>query len=169
MQLLEIWRERKEAPEDPFKIRREVLWKNKEILIKGKEILYKKWYDSNIILLHDILKENGEFKKIDELKNDFGLTTTVMEYNALKSAIPASWRKETKNMKITKQAISNKKSSYVTCNDRTLALNVAENKDVYWDFVTKKITKSIVLKNGALNLNLKLKVQSGQVFLKPTH
>jgi hypothetical protein len=67
-----------------------------------------------------------------------------MEYNALKAAIPAPWRKAVKKMKIPNQAISNKESAFVTCNDRTLALSIAENKDVYWDFVTKKITEPIV-------------------------
>jgi hypothetical protein len=47
-------------------------------------------------------------------------------------------------MRIPVQAIPNKESVNVTCNGRTLALSVVENKNVYWDFVTKKLTEPIV-------------------------
>jgi exonuclease III len=144
MQLLEIWGETKEDPkDDPIKLRREVLWRNKNIKINKKEILYKEWYNKGVLLLHDLLKENGDFKTLEDLNLDFHMTATCMEYNALKSAIPNQWRMDIKKMKVPKHAISNEEQAFIVCNNRTLSLSIAVNQDAYWEFVTKKMTKPI--------------------------
>jgi hypothetical protein len=144
MQLLEVWEELKEEPKnDPFKLRREVIWRNKNILIKKKEVLYKAWHNKGVLIFHDLLKENGEFKTLEELNSDFNMTASCMEYNALKSAIPNQWRIDVKKMKVPAQAISNEEQAFIVCNNRLLALSVAVNQDAYWEFATKKITKPI--------------------------
>jgi hypothetical protein len=144
MQLLEIWEKTKENPkDDPMKLRREVLWQNKSIKINKKEVLYKEWYAKGVLLLHDILKENGEFKSLENLNLDFNMTASCMDYNALKSAIPPQWKKDIKKMKVPTHAISNEELAFIVCNNRTLALSIAVNQDVYWEFVTKKMTKPI--------------------------
>jgi Fe2+ transport system protein FeoA len=66
---------------------------------------------------------------------------TVMEYNGLITAIPASWKRAVKKMRIPEQAISNQEQPYVTCNNRLMALGIVTNKDVYWELVTKKQIK----------------------------
>jgi hypothetical protein len=155
MQLLETWEKTKEEPkEDPFKLRREVIWLNKNILIKKHEILYKDWHNKGILLLHDILKENGEFKSLNEINDEFNMTASCMEFNALKSAIPNKWRLDLKKMKIPANAISNEEKAFITCNNRMLSLNIAVNQDIYWEFVTKKITKPIAATKWCTEFNI---------------
>ena len=155
MQLLETWEKTKEDPkQDPIKLRRQVIWRNKKILINNKEVLYKDWYENNIIILHDILKENGDFKSIEEINNAHNIAISVMKYNALKSAIPGQWIRDIKKMRVPDNAISNKELAYVVCNDRMLALSVAVNRDIYWNLVTKKITEPIVVHKWCTAFNI---------------
>jgi uncharacterized protein (DUF2126 family) len=68
----------------------------------------------------------------------------MMEYNRLIYAIPQAWKRSVKTMRIPKEAISNKEQLFVICNNRTLALGVTKNRDVYWELVSKKQIKPIV-------------------------
>jgi hypothetical protein len=135
-EVFEAWNRTKVNPgEDPFKLRREVLWQNKYITVKDKVIYYDKWHDKGITILHDIIDENGAFKEIEVLSNQFDLKIGFMEYNSLKLAIPQAWKRAVKNMKIPSHAISNEEQPYLTCGNRLLALSIAKNRDVYWDFI----------------------------------
>jgi hypothetical protein len=143
-QLFDSWNKTKEGPkDDPFKLRREVIWLNKDIKIEHKEVCYRNWYQSGIVMFHDLLKEDGNLKSIEELEREFGINILVMEYNSLITAIPASWKRAVKQMKIPAQAISNQEQPYVTCNNRLMALDIVTNRDVYWELVTKKQIKPI--------------------------
>ena len=83
-QLFIAWNKTKENPgEDPFKIRREVLWHNNQIKIRGRDICYRNWYDKGIVMLHDIVQENGDFKSKVDLERQFNVTIGIMEYNGL--------------------------------------------------------------------------------------
>ena len=155
MQLLQIWEKTKEDPkEDPIKLRREIIWRNKNIKIKNKEFIYNDWYRNGVLLFHDLLKENGEFKSLEELNTEFHMTGSCMEYNALKSAIPNQWRISVKKMKVPVQAISNEEQAFIVCNNRILALEITVNKDIYWEFVTKKITKPIAANKWCTEFNI---------------
>jgi hypothetical protein len=56
--------------------------------------------------IHDIIKENGSFLTANELNVKYNLNCNVMDYNALKNAIPGAWRKTLKNMKVPNNTIS---------------------------------------------------------------
>jgi hypothetical protein len=144
-QVFKAWAKVRETPDDdPFKIRREIIWWNKDISLKKKEIFYKEWFDKGIIIVHDILDENGNFKTKQDLEDEFGLAIDTMKYNHLKLSIPQKWKRCVKSMTIHKQVISNKEQPFINCNNRLLALGVTTNKDVYWELVTKKQIKPIV-------------------------
>jgi hypothetical protein len=135
--------------EDPFKIRREVLWLNKKIQIGRKnrnikEVFYRKWYEKGIIRFHDILDDRRNIKSIQELTREYGVEVQMMEYNRLIYAIPQSWKRSVKKMRIPKEAISNKEQLFVITNNRTLALGVTKNRDIYWELVSRKQIKPIV-------------------------
>ena len=139
LQLFEAWDKAvANSVEDPFRVRREVLWLNKNIKINRKEIHFKEWHDKGIILFHDILDDRGNVKKAQEISREFGLEVKMMEYNSLVSAIPQNWKKCVKSMTIPKEAISNKEQLFLICNKRTLALGITTNKDIYWELVTRK-------------------------------
>jgi hypothetical protein len=101
------------------------------------------WYRKGIVLLHDILEEDGSMKRPEKLAEEYDFNIKVMEYNALILAIPYTWKKAIKAMKIPRQAISNLEQPYVSCNNRLLALSIAVNRDVYWELVARKRTMPI--------------------------
>ena len=141
VQLFEAWNKTKKLPrDDPFKIRREVLWYNKQIRIGGKEIYFKKWHEKGIILLHDILDEKGDFKSTEELSRKYNVQIKVMDYNSIKLAIPAAWKNAVKKMKIPEHAISSEEQPYLSCENRLLALSILQNRDVYWELISRKET-----------------------------
>jgi hypothetical protein len=144
-QLFETWGKTSLDPEDdPFKIRREVLWLNKNVQIGRKEVYYKQWYEKGIIILHDILDDRGNIKSIPELSIEYDIEIKTMEYNSLISAIPQSWKMGVKSMRIQKDAISNKEQLFISCNKRILALGITTSKDLYWEMVNRKQVKPIV-------------------------
>jgi hypothetical protein len=143
-QLFTAWNKTKETLDlDPFNIRREIPWLNKNIKIRGKEFCYKKWYDKGIVMLHDIIQENGEFKSSENLAEQFGVEIKTMEYNGLKSAIPQTWKRAVKSMRIPEVAISGDEQPFMKCKDNLQALSILANRDVYWEFVSGKQTRPI--------------------------
>jgi hypothetical protein len=144
-QLFEAWKKTEaDTGEDPFRIRREVIWFNKNIKINKKEVFFEEWYSKGIIMLHDILDDRGNVKSAQELSREYDLDIQVMKLNSLIAAIPQNWKRCVKSMRILKEAISNREQLYLSCNERILALSITKNKDVYWEFVTKKQLKPIV-------------------------
>jgi hypothetical protein len=144
-QIYAAWTKLKEKPDDdPFNIRREILWCNKEIKIQKKEIIYREWLEKGIITIHYILAEDGEFKTKQSLEEEFDIKIDTMMFNSLKAALPNKWKRCVKTMKINKQAISNQEQPFVKCNNRLLALGIATNKDVYWELVRQKQIKPVV-------------------------
>ena len=143
-QLFEAWDKTKEnSEEDPFKIRREIIWFNKKIKIRSREICYKHWYNKGIIMIHDLLEDNGEFKSAARLEEQFNLPIKLMAYNSLISAIPQVWKRALKKMKIPHNAISSAEQPFLSCNNGLIALSIATNRDVYWVLVKKKQTRPI--------------------------
>jgi hypothetical protein len=155
LQLLKVWNKTKEQPgDDVIKLRREILWKNKNIKVNRKELLYKEWYKKGIVMLHDILQENGNFKTIEELELEHNVRIDCMYYNSLKNAIPTQWKRDVKKMRVPSLAISNKEKPFLNCNNRILALSIICNKDVYWELVTKKQTKPIAATKWCTEFNI---------------
>ena len=154
-QLFEAWGKVKEdSGEDPFKLRREIIWMNRNITIAGKVVCYKDWYKNGIILMHDILKEDGDFKSILDLEAEHNIQIKVMDYNSLLDAIPAAWKRALKKMKIPTQAISNQEQPYLTCSNRLLALGIISNRDIYWEMIAKKKIKPICVNKWCTTFNI---------------
>jgi hypothetical protein len=144
VQLFEAWGKMKELPDgDPYKLRREILWLNNNIKIGRKEACYKEWYRNGIVMFHDLLKEDGTFKSPEELEVEFNVEIKALEYISLISAIPQQWKRDVRQMKIPKHAISNQEQLFMNCRNRLMALGIISNRDVYWELVTKKKTKPI--------------------------
>jgi hypothetical protein len=160
-QLFEAWNKLKEDPgEDPFKVRREILWLNKMIITggkrKGKVVCYKDWYKNGIVFIHDITKEDGNMKSIEELETEYNIQISPMDYNSLITAIPLQWKRVLKKMRIPSQAISNQEQPYILCSSRLMALGIVTNKDVYWELVRKKQTKPICIHNWCNLFNISI-------------
>ena len=93
-------------------------------------------------MFHDLIKEDGSFKDIQELGVEFNVDIKTMEYTGLISAIPQQW-KRARNMQIPAHAVSNQEQLFITCNNRQMALGIVANRDVYWELGTKMCTTPI--------------------------
>jgi hypothetical protein len=86
-------------------LRKECIWLNKNISFKKIEIPWKKWSEKGINLIHDILDDNGNFLSTTDIEQKYNFKIDFLKYNALKNAIPQSWRKILKTLKITANTI----------------------------------------------------------------
>ena len=117
------------------------LWLNRNITIgrKVKKVMcYKDWYKNGIILIHDLVKEDGNMKTLAELEAEFNIQVRPMDYNSLISAIPTNWKKALKQMRIPAQAVSSQEQPYIKCSGRLLALGIITNRYVCWKLIRRK-------------------------------
>ena len=137
-QVLNAWGECKQlsetSPKDPWDIRRESLFFNKNRIIDGQYISgkYFHWYRNGIFTLHDILDNQGNFLSPGDIENIFKIRVNVMEYNSLKDSVPMEWRRQIRKICIAKNAISKEETAYITIKNIPTPISLLKNKDVYW-------------------------------------
>ena len=72
----------------------QIVWHNKLVMFDKHSLFYKDWYDSGILLLGDIFRENG-FKSIEYIMSEINFKrrkcTVIFDYVILKKAIPLVW------------------------------------------------------------------------------
>ena len=68
----------------------EIIWNNKNILIDNKPLFWKRWIDSGIILIRDLLNEEGKWLSSDRFRLKFKFDVPFLEYLGLINAIKAS-------------------------------------------------------------------------------
>jgi hypothetical protein len=140
---------------DPFGIRRQRIWLNKYIKINKQEIWWKNWSEKGILIIHDIIDENGNFLSINNLEQRHDFKCNFLQYNSLKDAIPKEWRNNVKTIMIHREVISSDESIYVKINKQTTPLHKINNKLIYWKLI-EEIRISPITKNkwiDELNLN----------------
>ena len=73
-------------------IRKQIIWGNEEIKLFNKSLIFKEWIESGIILIDDLINENGDIAEnaiYDKLINK---RNWISEIISLKQAIPNSWK-----------------------------------------------------------------------------
>ena len=72
----------------------QIVWHNKLVMFDKHSLFYKEWYDSGILYLGDIFRENG-FKSIEYIMSEINFKrrkcTVIFDYVILKKAIPLVW------------------------------------------------------------------------------
>ena len=48
-----------------------ILWNNQNITIDGNPVLWKSWFDSSILFVHDVLNSEGNFLSLEEFQSKF--------------------------------------------------------------------------------------------------
>jgi hypothetical protein len=148
-QMMQSWFEIKRISNNemksPFEIRRECLWLNKEITPFKKEIKWEEWHSKGINIIHDIVNEDGSFLNATEIEAKFNFKCNIMEYNALKEAIPVDWRKTLKTMRVPSESISFDEDTYIRIGNKEQNVKKLTNKSLYWSMIGEKQIKPIFM------------------------
>ena len=143
--------------ETSLDIRREVLWNNKNIKISKKSINWLLWKNKNIWNIHDIVDDQGSFLALEVLKQTYNLNCNMLQYNALKDAIPGRWRQILKTMTIPRATINHNEMYIITTNKNVIPLHKISNKLLYWSLIEKKQTTPIIKDKWTTEFNLNKK------------
>ena len=79
---------------------------NSFTLVAGKPICYETWRAKNIEFIQDIINQNVEMHSRENLATKYRFTCNFMEYNSLKAAISAAWKKKLKQKKYAESWLS---------------------------------------------------------------
>ena len=100
MQILDAWYAlRKITCTTADHIRSQCIWYNVNILVNQEPIFIKNLYNKELLLINDILNDEGRFLSLIDLNEKFKCNVNVMTYNSIKDAIPMSWRYKVKGTK----------------------------------------------------------------------
>ena len=74
-------------------IKQECLWVNSLILSDNKPLYYKTCLKNNLLFINDILKENGDFKSLEQVNYEFNVNLNFIDYLRIRQCIPNIWKK----------------------------------------------------------------------------
>jgi hypothetical protein len=122
-------------PKNITEIGKQRICNNSLIRIECRPIFKKDWLENGLIHIKDILADKGQFLTERNLNTRFNLHITTMEYNGLKSALPAKWKKIIKE--------NNKKKNEITI-DYECQLTIDKMTKQLEDVITKEIYQILV-------------------------
>ena len=67
------------------------LWKNNFIHVNNKCVFYKTWYKKGIIVINDLLDDNGNFLSFDLFRMKYDLKANFLQYIGIRGAIRAGY------------------------------------------------------------------------------
>lgn len=73
------------------------IWYNPKFKIGGRSCIFRQYYDKHIILVHDLLDENGNFLNYNDFRNIHEINTNFLQYNSIIRSIKQACR----NLNIT--------------------------------------------------------------------
>jgi hypothetical protein len=81
-------------PKSPDKkmIKNERLWNNQFIRINNEYINWANWKSAGIFLIQDLIHENGDFLRLEEINKKFNLNLNILNLTSIIKAIPQSWK-----------------------------------------------------------------------------
>ena len=74
-----------------------VIFNNKEILVGGKPVFISEWFNSNILLIQDLLNNNGQFLTYQEFGSKYPCKTNFLQFYQVITAIPKHLVTKAKN------------------------------------------------------------------------
>ena len=77
-------------------INNQVIWYNSLIKINGKMVLCKSLANNGLIFLYQLFDDNGQFKTVEQLTNEYGKGYSWLELSSLLRAIPIEWKTQIK-------------------------------------------------------------------------
>ena len=102
------------------------------------------WKNKNIWTIHNIVDEQGSFLPIEVLRQTYDTNFNMLQYNALKDAVPAKWRQILKKMNIPKLTINQNDLYSININKQQIPIHKVTNKLLYWALIKEKQTVPII-------------------------
>ena len=96
------------------------------------------WQKKGINIIHDLINEQGLFLSPKDLEEKFNIKINILNYTALKDAIPSKWRQTVKKMKIPNNVVSFDEDIHIRIGKTDKPIKQITNKDLYWTFVKNK-------------------------------
>ncbi len=119
---------------NPGILRNQVIWNNRYITMENKSFEWKKWMESGIITVNDILGDNGVCLNHNEINIKFNVKGNFLNALQIRQSIPIKWRETLENSKSC--TISNE--CYVVVNNKALPLVKTPSKTIYLKFVNRR-------------------------------
>ena len=85
------WKASQAEPRTVDSVLWQTLWYNSHVRRSDEVFLENEWAKQGCVHLSDIINTHGNFKKFDELEEQFGNGPSWLEYQSLCSSIPKTW------------------------------------------------------------------------------
>ena len=138
-------------PETANDIMNQFIWYNSFIRINNKTFMYEKAYKEGLKIIAQVVDIEGNFLSCEELCRFFNLT--IMEYNALRMAIPKKWKTAVKQ----NPQFEEKNTNYVFYS------NMEKLPSVFYRKINQQETKVTQL-TFLWNLKLNLELEQDQMY-----
>ena len=113
-----------------------VLFNNKDILIENQTIFHKDWFQKEIFLIQDLLKDDGKFFTYPEFVRRYELKCNFLTYMQVVSAIPKHLVKKAREKHLDKSTFLAVDAFQLSPNT-VIDLLKMKNKDYYWLLINK--------------------------------
>ena len=123
-------------------IRKQVIWGNKFIKFGTKCLLFKKWINSDLIYINDIIDEEGKLSEEFILQKLKYKMNWISEFAVLKKCLPKTWSMYLSKEQSVKSIVNIKKQLFVWNSNNVIVSNIT-NKDFYNSLIQQKVTTSI--------------------------
>ena len=115
-----------------------VLFNNREILVDNKPVYLNNWVENSVILIKDLLKDDGNYLSFQEFLDKFTCKTNFLQYYHIISAIP-------NHLLLKARQVDSVNKEDFTSNDHFFHLNsnleIKLDKAVSRDFTNCSLTK----------------------------
>ncbi len=101
----------------------ESLWLNDNIMVNTNYLYLKSWENNGISQIRDILNENGEFLKHEELKQKYNITTTFLQTIQVQTKHSNTMDTKNKQCRITKNIHNTTDGIYLKNNSSLLPVS----------------------------------------------
>ena len=147
--IIQTWLEIKNVNIQPIttfeRIRKQVIWGNKEIKYSNKCLVFNEWIKSDILFVNDVINDKGEIAENVIYNKLLNKSNWISEISKLKIAIPNSWKVILKSEYSLKCKVkTDMKIKIQVYKGKRYDLDNINNKIVYSELVNCKFSKPYV-------------------------
>ena len=83
------------------------IWYNNDLLIGGNTIFKQQWIEKEIFFINDLVDEDCNFLKTEEIRRQYNLNTHFLELNGILCAIPTPWKRAITDKRTLDSVVNN--------------------------------------------------------------